>query len=76
MAGVHYSTLICAGAPGVVFEISPENRVVWQYNMPSFGGRGGPGGRALFRAYRFCLDFRAFKCKTLVPGKPLEQMAP
>jgi hypothetical protein len=70
------NTLICAGAPGIVFEITPENRVAWQYNLPSFGGRGGPGGRALFRAYRFGLDFPAFKGKTLQPGKPLEEMAP
>lgn len=41
------NTLICSGAPGFVFEVTPEGRVVWQYNLPSFaapgGGRGGPG---------------------------------
>jgi hypothetical protein len=69
------NTLICAGAPGIIFEITPENRVVWQYNLPSFGGRGGAGGRSIFRAYRFGLDFSAFKSKTLQPGKSLEEMA-
>jgi hypothetical protein len=70
------NTLICAGAPGIVFEVTPKKHVVWQYNLPSFGGSGGPGGRSLFRAYRFGLDFPAFKGKTILPGKPLEEMAP
>ena len=35
------NTLICAGAPGITFEISPQGSVVWQYNLASFGGRGG-----------------------------------
>src|SRR5262249_9557384 len=30
------NTLICSGANGVVFEITPENKIVWQYNMPPF----------------------------------------
>jgi hypothetical protein len=43
------NTLICAGAPGITFEIDPSGRVVWQYNLPAFAapGRGGrPGGAA------------------------------
>jgi hypothetical protein len=53
------NTLICSGANGVVFELTPEGKTVWQYNMPSFelpaprggaapagarGARGGGGG--------------------------------
>jgi hypothetical protein len=39
------NTLICAGAPGIVFEITPQNAVVWQYNLPSFpAGRGAGAG--------------------------------
>jgi hypothetical protein len=68
------NTLICAGAPGIVFEISLQNQIVWQYNLPSFGSRGGPSGRTLFRAYRFGIEFPAFKGKTLLPGKSLEEM--
>jgi hypothetical protein len=74
-------TLICSGANGVVFEISPESKIVWQYNMPSFelpssrgaapaGGRGGgPNNnpRALFRAYRYSADFPGLAGKTLTP---------
>lgn len=38
------NTLICAGAPGITFEVTPDGAVVWQYNLPSFAGRdGGPG---------------------------------
>jgi len=68
------NTLICAGAPGIIFEITPQNRVVWQYNLPPFGGRGGPNARNVFRAYRFGPDFPAFAGKTLNEGKPLEEM--
>jgi hypothetical protein len=68
------NTLICAGAPGFIFEVTPQNKVVWQYNIPSFGGRGGANAKNVFRAYRFGLDFPAFAGKTLVAGKPLEEM--
>ena len=40
------NTLICAGAPGITFEVTHGGRVVWQYNLPSFGAAGraiGPG---------------------------------
>lgn len=41
------NTLICAGAPGIIFEVTPRNEVVWQLNMPGFGGaRAGGAGRA------------------------------
>jgi hypothetical protein len=44
------NTLICAGAPGITFEVDPSGRVVWQYNLPAFAaarGRGaGPAGAA------------------------------
>ena len=44
------NTLICAGAPGITFEVDPSGRVVWQYNLPAFAaarGRGaGPAGVA------------------------------
>ncbi|HET9219920.1 MAG TPA: aryl-sulfate sulfotransferase [Terriglobia bacterium] len=69
------NTLICSGAPGFIFEVTPQNRVVWQYNVPGFGGRGGPNARNVFRAYRFGPDFPGFAGKTLIPGKTLEEMA-
>jgi hypothetical protein len=69
------NTLICAGAPGIVFEITPENKVVWQYNVPAFGGRGGPNARNVFRAYRFDSGYPGLAGKTLIAGKPLEELA-
>ena len=72
------NTLICSGAQGIVFEVTPQNKVVWQYNMPSGGAQGGRGGanarQQVFRAYRFAPDFPAFAGKTLTPGKPLEEL--
>jgi hypothetical protein len=68
------NTLICAGAPGIVFEITPEKKVVWQYNLPAFGGRGGQNARQVFRAYRFGPDFPGLVGKALVAGKPLEEV--
>jgi hypothetical protein len=42
------NTLICSGASGAVFEITPRKDVVWKYNNPVKGGPGGfgpnPGG--------------------------------
>jgi hypothetical protein len=69
------NTLICAGAPGVIFEITPEKNVVWQYNIPAFGGRGGPNARQVFRAYRFGRDFPGVAGKPLTAGKTLEEVA-
>jgi len=67
------NTLICAGAPGVIFEITPENKVVWQYNLPPFGN--GQNGRNVFRAYRFSVSYPGLAGKALVPGRPLEEIA-
>lgn len=69
------NTLICAGAPGIVFEITPQKKVVWQYNLPGFGGRGGPNARNVFRAYRFAPGFPGLKGKQLIAGKALEELA-
>jgi hypothetical protein len=48
-------TLICTGFGGVVFEVTPDKKIVWRYVDPAkptggmgipgaFGGGGGPGG--------------------------------
>jgi hypothetical protein len=70
------NTLICAGAPGIIFEVTADKKVVWQYNIPGFGGRGGANGRNVFRAYRFGPDFPGFAGKQLVAGKALTEMVP
>ena len=66
--------LICAGAPGIIFEITPEKKVVWQYNLPTFGE--GRGNRNVFRAIRIGPDFPGLRGRALTPGKPLVEMAP
>jgi hypothetical protein len=56
------NTLICSGAPGRVFEVTPDGRIVWDYRNPlggelepsPQGGRAPP--RALFRATRVPAD--------------------
>ncbi|HEV3024025.1 MAG TPA: aryl-sulfate sulfotransferase, partial [Pirellulales bacterium] len=37
-------TLICSGANGTFFEVTPEKEVVWKYVNPVKGGMGSPGG--------------------------------
>lgn len=56
------NTLICSGAPGRVFEVTPEGRIVWDYLNPHGGERPGTSqsGNApptsLFRATRIPAD--------------------
>jgi hypothetical protein len=40
------NTQICSGANGTVFEVTPDNKIVWKYLNPAKGGfgPGGPGG--------------------------------
>jgi hypothetical protein len=66
------NTLICAGAPGIIFEVTPEKKIVWQYNLPNFGE--GRGSKNVFRAIRVAPDFPGLKGKQLTPGKPLVEM--
>ena len=66
------NTLICAGAPGIVFEITPDKRVVWQYNLPQWGT--GRNGRNVFRALRFAPDYPGLRGRQLTPGKPLAEL--
>ena len=40
------NTLICSGANGTVFEVTPDKEIVWKYVNPAKGGFGGPGGPA------------------------------
>jgi hypothetical protein len=49
------NTLIAEGAPGRVFEVTPEKQIVWEYmNPPSKFGRGS---NAIYRAYRIPYDW-------------------
>jgi hypothetical protein len=41
------NTLVCEGLSGRIFEVTPENKMVWEFASPirEEGGPGGPGGR-------------------------------
>lgn len=69
--------LINAGSPGRIFEINPENEIVWDYIIPLFGDVPATQGQTIgsnsnFRAYKFGVDFPGFADKDLTPGNPIE----
>ena len=69
--------LICQGADGTLFEVTPEGNTVWVYRNPegSFGitpQGGNPQQNSVFRAYRYGPSYSAFDGKDLTPGEPLE----
>lgn len=51
------NTLICEGLFGRIFEVTPDNEIVWQYRSPWFGGPWQGGMiNSVFRAYRYAAD--------------------
>lgn len=38
------NTMICSGANGTIFEVTPDKEIAWKYVNPGKGGIGGPGG--------------------------------
>ena len=71
------NTLICVGREGHIFEIDPQQNIVWDYVNPV--RPSGPvsqgtiiNNNSLFRAYRYAPDFPAFEGKDLTPGDPIE----
>ncbi len=70
------NTLICEGAPGRMFEVTPRGEIVWEYINPFFlysGGAGGAGGmeytNATFRCHRYSPDHPALAGRDLDPGR-------
>ena len=70
------NTLICEGAPGRFFEVTPSNEIVWEYVNPVLApsGRGGGGGasgmaNSVFRVHRYGPDHPALAGKDLDPGR-------
>ena len=70
------NTLICEGAPGRIFEVTPTKDIVWEYISPFVGKSGdGVGGTAsgfansVFRAHRYGPDHPALQGKDLDPGR-------
>jgi len=51
------NTLICEGQTGVVFEVTANGDIVWEYVCPFFAQYEGRGpGNSLFRAYRYTAE--------------------
>jgi hypothetical protein len=80
------NTLICSGAPGHIFEVTPEGEVVWEYVSP-VGDRTGDeygihtvmtdaaGDRtnAIFKCARYPMDYSGLEGRDLTPmGKITE----
>ncbi|HAA95986.1 MAG: aryl sulfotransferase [SAR202 cluster bacterium] len=70
------NTLICEGAPGRIFEVTPTKEIVWEYINP-FTAKGGlhAGGttsgyaNSVFRAHRYGPDHPALQGKDLDPAR-------
>jgi hypothetical protein len=59
------NTLACAGAEAHIFEVTRDGEVVWEYINPL---------DRVFRAYRYGVDYPAFKGKTLKPRGTISEL--
>jgi hypothetical protein len=75
------NTLIATGFSGTIFEVTPENEVVWKYNVPIdfkpgrgtmlfFGGSRNP----VFRAYRYAPTYPGLANRELKPGITIDEL--
>lgn len=76
-------TLICSGAKGRFFEVTPDREIVWEYvspvthegvlardeEIPILSGRNA---NIVFRATRYEEDYGAFAGRDMTPGDPIE----
>ena len=69
------NTLICEGAPGRMFEVTPRGEIVWEYINPFPVFNDGPGGvggmelsNATFRCHRYSPDHPALAGRALDPS--------
>jgi hypothetical protein len=81
------NTIICDGTHGIFTEVTSSGVVVWKYICPAqltgplyYNGviaddpaRAGEKMNAVFRVYKYPLDYAAFKGKTLTPGNYIEK---
>lgn len=65
------NTLICEGAKGRIFEVTPSKEVVWEYINPFFtrNPRFGDNVNFLFRAHRYGPDHSALQGRDLDPAR-------
>ncbi len=69
------NTLVCYGAKGIFFEVTPGGEEVWRYVNPVIGPEGSSHSDAkkkpsniVFRVHRYATDHPAFSGKDLTPG--------
>ena len=74
------NTLICEGATGRFFEVTPDKEMVWEYLNPVDVRRKGDDdeeddepGVDVFRVYRYAPEHPAFTERTLVAGPLLTE---
>ena len=70
------NTLICEGAPGRIFEVTPGKEIVWEYINPFMARSGyGVGGsisglaNSVFRTHRYGHDHPALEGRDLDPAR-------
>jgi hypothetical protein len=71
------NTLVCEGGSGHLFEVSPDEEVVWSYVSPitAYGPTtqgADPGNTSVFRTYRYAPDYPAFIGRDMTPGDEIE----
>lgn len=71
------NTLICQGGSGHLFEVMPNEEMVWSYISPitAFGPTtqgSDPGNTSVFRTYRYAFDYPAFVERDMTPGDVIE----
>jgi hypothetical protein len=67
------NTLICEGASGRFFEVTPQSELVWEYINPvSVTNIKGELMNAVFRAEHYDADYPGLSNRDLTPGKPLQ----
>jgi hypothetical protein len=66
------NTLVCEGAMGRFFEITPEKQLVWEYVVPFYARREGTVyglSNCTFRCHRYGPDYPGLKGKRLNPAQ-------
>lgn len=71
--------LACSGRQGYQFELTPQNKIVWEYVTPLLAGNPVEQGTELelnnnltFRSFKYPIDYEAFDGKDLTPKGFLE----
>ncbi len=64
------NTLICESSKGRLFEVTPDQEVVWEFLNPFYFEWGRFGlNNVVFKAHRYGVDFEGFRGKNLDPKK-------